>query len=57
MVSRGMWAIVSKKRQMTSSRLVSRVLQSLCKVSGAMDEIHLGQSDVARESIGDRLVV
>ena len=35
MVSRVMAAIVSKKRQMTSSRLVSTALLSISKLSGA----------------------
>ena len=35
MTSRMMAAIVSKKCQLTSSRLVSSALQSFCKMSGA----------------------
>ena len=57
MVSRVMAAISSKKRQMTSSRLVRSALQSLCKMSGAMDEIHHGEGEVRREFICGRLVV
>lgn len=51
MVRGVMAAISSKKHQMTPSRLVSRVLQSLCKMRGEVDQTRLREGEIHGEFI------